>query len=100
MTRVFVDADIGDHHQSRDMVLHRFNGSLDDPVGIPSGTAALVLAGRNAEQDDGGNTKSLHLAGFLNQQVDGYTALSRHGCDFFAPIAPLDYEYRINKIGR
>ena len=96
---VGAQAHVGDHDQLRVRLLERSNRELDDALVVVGARALLVLLGRQAEQQHGGDAELVRLSGVLHGLGDRQPVHARHGGDRGAALAQLD-EHRVNEAVR
>jgi hypothetical protein len=98
VARVLAQTEVRDHDQLGVGLLDRARGELDDPLVIPRAGALLVLAGRQPEQQHGGDAERVRLPGLLHRVGDRQLVDARHRRDRVAPVDPVRDEHRVDEV--
>src|SRR5260370_32264074 len=98
MVGVFAHAYVGNHGEPGHMFLDFTNRALDLAVVVPGLAALRVLARRNPEQDDGGQTGGIGLASLARDMVDRHLRHARHRADRLLDVASGADEVGLDKI--
>jgi hypothetical protein len=97
---VFAAADVGEEEEIGMARAEPAQGALHDAVGREVLAADLVLGGRQAEEQNGGNAglaDAVHLA--IERVVHGEVANARHRADLALHFGTVGHENGLNEIG-
>ena len=98
VARVLAQAEVGDHEQVRVRGLDRARGELDHALVVVGAGAELVLGGREAEQQHGGDPERVGDPGLLDRAVDAQVVDPRQRRDRRALLGAGDHEHRIDEV--
>jgi hypothetical protein len=91
---VLAEADVGDHAQLGDGLLHRGHAALDDSIRRVGAGAARVLRRGNAEEDHARDAEVMDELHLVHQLIHAQTEDAGHGGHRLAHPAPFHHEER------